>query len=270
MNKGLAIFLAVIGLAATCAFGSNLASDNAANSVYSGGWQNGMNGGYGFGAWTQSVYSANGGVGYFYVNSYVNNPACGGPGIDTGSPGGSWGLSVSNVNSGTTFAERPFTGGPMTIGQTFQISLQNGFVDGGAVGIDLRDTTGISSYNSGELLSLYFSGGWHIYDGNGNPNLLGYDTHGFIVDFTVTGANTYSLTMTNLDPSASQSITVTGTLETQGGGEGVDSVALYSQQSKGDAYHNMYFNSMEIVPEPSTVLMVFLGMLLPFFIRRRK
>ena len=270
MKKLRVVLLAGV-LSAGSALGSNLASDNAGDAVYAGGWNNGMNGGYGFGAWTQSVYTAGGGVGYFYVNSYVNNPVCGAPGIDTS--GASWGLSVANTASGSTFAMRPFTGGPLSIGQTFQIDLQNGYVDGGAVGIDLRDTTSMSAYNAGELLSLYFSGGWHIYDGNGNPNLLSYDTDGFIVDFTVTGANTYSLTMTNLDPSASpgnQSITVTGTLETQAGGEGVDSVALGSQQNTTDSYHNMYFNSMEIIPEPSTIVLVCLGMLGVLAIRHRR
>ena len=100
----------ILGLAgafvAGSALASNLASDNAGNAVYSGGWNNGMNGGYGFGSWAQQVDA---GAGYFYVNSYVNNPATIAPGIDTSAV--SWGLSASVPPSATAFAMRPFTGG---------------------------------------------------------------------------------------------------------------------------------------------------------------
>lgn len=260
----------ILGVAGAFVAGSalaaNLASDDAGNAVYGGGWNTGMNGGFGFGSWAQQVPE---GVGYFYVNSYTANPATVGPGIDTA--GVSWGLSVSNSTSASTFAMRPFTGGSLSVGQTFEISLQNGYVDGGSVGIDLRDGTSMDAYNTGERLSLYFSGGWHIYDGNTNPNLLSYDTGGFKVDFTLTSANTYSLTMINLDPNAgsgNQSITVTGTL----GGTadaGIDSVTLYSQQNTTDAYHNMYFNSMAIIPEPSSIALVGVG-LLGLLLRRRR
>jgi hypothetical protein len=249
------------------ALASNVASDNAGNAVYSGGWNGGMNGGSGFGSWAQQVDA---GAGYFYVNSYVNNPATIAPGIDTSSV--SWGLSASVPASATAFAMRPFTGGSLSIGQTFEISLQNGYVDGGAVGIDLRNGTSMTDYNAGERLSLYFSGGWHIYDGNTNPNLLSYDTGGFKVDFTLTSANTYSLTMTNLDPSAAvdnRSITVTGTLAGTAGA-GIDSVTLYSQQNTTDAYHNMYFNSMSIIPEPASDALVCMGLLGLLLMRRRK
>jgi len=249
------------------ALASNLASDNAGNAVYGGGWNAGMNGGYGFGDWAQQVPA---GVGYFYVNSYTANPATVAPGIDTA--GVSWGLSASNATSTSAFAMRPFTGGSLSIGQTFEISLQNGYVDGGAVGIDLRNGTSTDAYNTGERLSLYFAGGWHIYDGHTNPSLLSYDTGGFTVDFTLTSANTYSLTMVNLDPNApvnNQSITVTGTL----GGtadSGIDSVTLYSQQNTTDSYHNMYFNSLSIVPEPTSIALASVGLFGLLWMRRRK
>ena len=254
-------------LVAGSVLAANLASDNAGNAVYSGGWNNGMNGGYGFGSWTQQVDA---GVAYFYVNSYSSNPATVAPGIDTS--GVSWGLSAANNSSAAAFAVRPFTGGSLSIGQTFEISLQNGYVDGGAVGFDLRTGDSMSDYNSGERLSLYYSGGWHIYDGNGNPSLLSYDTGGFTVDFTLTSANTYSLTMTNLDPNAganNRSITVTGTL-TGAVDSGIDSVALYSQQNTADSYHNMYFNSLSIIPEPATGALVGVSLLGLLLMRRRK
>ena len=167
---------------------------------------------------------------------------------------------------------RPFTGGSLAIGQTFQIYLQNGFVDGGAVGIDLRNGTSMTAYNTGERLSLYYSGGWHIFDNHQNPNLLSYDTGGFRVDFTLTGANAYRLTMSNLNPLAALgniSITVTGTLAGTSN-SGIDSVTLYSQQNKADAYHNMYFNSIAIIPEPSAMLLACLGVLGVLLVRRFK
>lgn len=246
---------------------SNLASDNAGNAVYGGGWTTGMNGGSGFGAWSQQVDA---GAGYFYVNSYVNNPSTIAPGIDTSSV--SWGLSASVPASATAFAMRPFTGGSLSIGQTFEISLQNGYVDGGAVGIDLRNGTSMTDYNDGERLSLYFAGGWHVYDGHSNPSLLNYDTGGFTVDFTLTGANTYSLTMTNLDPNAAadnRSITVIGTLAGTTDA-GIDSVTLYSQQNTTDSYHNMYFNSMSVIPEPTSDALVCAGLFGLLLMRRRK
>ena len=88
--------------------------------------------------------------------------------------------------------------------------------------------------------------------------MLSYDTGGFKVDFTLTSANAYSLTMTNLDPNAAvdnRSITVAGTLAGTSDA-GIDSVTLYSQQNTTDAYHNMYFNNMVIIPEPASDALV--------------
>ena len=265
--KKLWILSLVGAFVAGSALASNLASDNAGNAVYSGGWLNGMNGGSGFGNWAQQVDA---GAGYFYVNSDTANPVTVAPGIDTS--GVSWGLSASTPTSASAFAMRPFTGGSLSIGQTFEISLQNGYVDGGSVGIDLRSGTSMSDYNTGERLSLYYSGGWHIYDNNTNPSLLSYDTGGFKVDFTLTSANAYSLTMTNLDPNAAadnRSITVAGTLAGTSDA-GIDSVTLYSQQNTTDAYHNMYFNSMAIIPEPASDALVCVGLFGLLLMRRRK
>ena len=66
-----------------------------------------------------------------------------------------------------------------------------------------------------------------------------------------------------------RSVTVTGTLACTADA-GIDSVTLYSQQNTTDAYHNMYFNSMAIIPEPASDALVCGGLFGLLLMRRRK
>src|SRR5437870_13229443 len=84
-------------LSVASAHASSLASDNAAAAVYSGGGNfNGLNGGIGFGAWTNTPTANSGVAGSFVATSTAN--AGGSLGIDTS--GVSWGFYGNSGNTG--------------------------------------------------------------------------------------------------------------------------------------------------------------------------
>lgn len=121
-----------LGTAPTVIPGTVPATDAASNTIYAANWTNGMNGGFGFGAWQLSAGASGG---HFTWTSTAN--AGGGGGIDTG--GRAWGLWSS---SGVTEAVRPLTGGLAT-GQVFRVAFDNGWVaNGKSAGLGIRNAAG--------------------------------------------------------------------------------------------------------------------------------
>ncbi|MGO9245862.1 MAG: hypothetical protein ACLQDC_13965 [Verrucomicrobiia bacterium] len=257
MKRDCLVITAIIMLA-TAARAANVAFDSAADPAYSGGWSS-TNGGYGFTAWTLVPLPC-ASNGYFYVNDAVNGCNHTAPGIDTS--GVAWGMSsdtnslfcsTNDVPQVGAVAYRGFTGGRLSVGQTFEIYVQHGSVDGG-LGIEFRTSTDMSSHSGGERLNLYRSPNtdWLIWDQaaamtNGAVDTgMPWDTAGYKVDFTLTGVDTYSLTISNLDPSTSvASVTTTGTLN-GASGAGLDSVALFTESPFSYCYQNLYWNSMSV------------------------
>ena len=220
---------------------SNPASDNAGNYT-AGFWATGTNWGSGFAAWT--LTSSGGG------GSYI-----GGTGQNNAGP--SFGL-FGNA-SGVSSADRPFTGGPLTAGQTFSIDLGNSLHinTGGDVGLNLT-AAGTPEF------TLKFTGGqstWALNDGGTDFNI----SQGFAANtdllftFTYNGGSSYSYTFGS---AAGNNFTASGTIS------GIDGVRLFSNnQGAGD---NLGFNNLAIIPEPSTVALVGIGLLGACFVRRRK
>jgi hypothetical protein len=243
---------------------ANLASDNAADAVYSGGGNyNGLNGGTGFGAWINTP--ANSSVaGSFVFTSTAN--AGGSLSIDTS--GNAWGLYANSGN--VSDAVRPFTGGALTIGQTVTINLDQGYEDTGAtVGIGLQN----SSFDN--LMEVYYIGGdsvnsWKKNDAAGQSDLspnVPFSGDGFHLEITLATATTYTGVLTSNDGG---SATFSGTLISPLGGQDITQVRLFNANSGMGDNANFYGNSLAIVPEPSTVVLVGLGMLGVLALRRRK
>ncbi len=243
--KRLSVLLAAIVLGTAGAFAANQATDNASDPVYGDGWTTGDNGGSGFGAWT--LNSSDGG-------SYIGGTGQGDP---------SFGLFSFNSDPNTSFAaaDRSFTGGPLSPGQTFSLDIghtayQNA---GGVSGINLLDGTTVVF----TLKSVSGGSDWLLNDGASDFSAGQADATGqsFHFTFTYNGGNSYSYTLgsgsgTNFTASSNLS-NITGFRlfdAAHGGGE------------------NAGFNNLAVVPEPSSYALLAGPLLLGawFFVRRRR
>ena len=186
-------------------------SDDASQSAYSGGWTNGADGGSGFGAWVLTP-SPNNGNGGFFIGDSRNNGAA----VDSNSDGDinttgnkAWGVYA---NSGTTADAVRAIDAPLIVGQIFKLDFDNGFIDGGgnpgAVGFGLQTSGGQNRFE------FYFKGGNANYFINDNRGLdqnsgVTFTDEGLHIEFQLTGADTYSITVTRKVNGASTTITNT-------------------------------------------------------------
>lgn len=242
--------------------GSNLASDDASDSIYSGpptAWTNGMNGGSGFGPWN---LNAVGSAGFFVWSSTEN-----GNGLDDGIFGGvandsdidtvswtnvSWGM-YATIGSFAS-ASRMFTGSTSYLepGQSFSVNFDNGYIDpGGRFSLNLIDASLIP------VLSISFFGGGSFYsiqDNNGSfMSPMTFGDEGFNLTVTIgSTATDYTASLTRFDGS---NYTWTGTFAAPAEGF---SVTLENLGIGGPSY-NFYINSMQIVPEPATISLAMLA-----------
>jgi hypothetical protein len=86
--------IAILGALALAnfAWGANLASDDASDPAYSGGWTNGSNGGSGFGPWQLTTIG-------FIAGHFIGNSIQNADGSDNGNINGT--ASDSDINTGT-------------------------------------------------------------------------------------------------------------------------------------------------------------------------
>lgn len=234
-----------------------VASDNASDPAYSDGWQQGDDGGTGWGGgWTINPNPNTGNAGVFVFTSTQN-----GDGLDNSTFGGvtgdgdidsiggnAWGMYGNG--GGVSEAFRPFNGA-LSINQTFQIDMDNGFIDSGGgqtVGMAMRDN------NGNNRLEIYFQGGdanYTVNDGTEHDSLVGYGDEGMQILFLLTGTDSYMVTLTHRDGATN---TLSGTL---GGvaGEGITNVRLFNANAGDGSSNNLYFNNMSIntVPEPGSI-----------------
>lgn len=263
-----AAFVAAGALGAAAASASYHANDTASDPAYNSGWTSGSNGGYGFQAWTlDGPGDSNGSHGGFFIGDSTAN---GGGG--SGNPGSSGGINTTGAksfgmyaNSGQTVdAIRLFDGGGLATTDTLSFAMDNGYVaNSGTVGISLRA-------GSTNRLEFYFKGGdadYTINDASGaHSSGIGYTDGGLTVSFTPTSASTYSLTVT---PNGGSPTTFTGTLLGSPTSTDVDTFRAFDSDSENGTAGNFYVNSLNIVPEPTSLAM--LGMLSAgMLVRRRK
>jgi hypothetical protein len=239
-------------------FASNLASDDASN--YSGGWTNGSNGGTGFGIWS---FGNSGVAGQFTGNSTGNAGGASG-GINTS--GTAWGMFANS--GGLASVVRPFTGGALSLGQSVVVDFDNGFIDTGAtVGLSLQTSGGANR------IEFYFVGGDSSYTINNGSALgtgIGFTGDGLRLTFTLTGANSMNLTVGSLNGSNGGTNSVFTGLSLNGGvGTDIERIRFFNANAGSGSNNDAFYNNLQIIPEPSTVVMVGLGLLGAWFIRRR-
>ena len=177
-----------------------LAYDDASQSGYAAGFNNGSNGGTGFDAWQ---LSSSGTSGFFIGDSTQNGcvndglgncPPCG-PGINVFNTAfGMWANS-----SATARAIRPFHAGAMSPGQYLSLDFDNGCLDGTGTraGFALETSSGEARFE------FFFNAGdtvYRIHDASGTSvsTGVGFTQRGLHVVFTLTGPNSYNLTITRL------------------------------------------------------------------------
>ena len=261
MIKKLVIGLSAAALIATV-HAASTASDNASNPPYGGshGWNAGDNGGTGFGAWSTVTQG--------FIGSSTSNGTSPSGGIDTG--GVSFGLFSNTGAQGTAEASRPFTGN-MTVGQTFNLAFDNGFVgNGGTVGFGLMSGTT-------PRFEYFFVGGNNNYTVSGSTGQT--TTHGFTADgmqtaFTLTGTDTFKFTI-SFNSGTPTTETFTGTLKGTAG-TAITGFRLFdSDPNQAPAGSDAFYNSptlVNAVPEPSMLSLLAGPTLLAgyFFLRRRR
>ena len=241
----LAVGATVTPLPGASARAAVLAFDDASHPAYNAGWTSGTNGGSGFGPWTL-VPTQNSNTGGFFVGSSANNGDGGGqaaPATDIDVAGESWGV-YSNTGS-ISEARRPFTGA-LSVGQRLRFGFDNGWIDDG--GTIMFMLTGAE-----DRLSFRFEGGRQNYqlDDNSGPIDTGvpFTDEGMLVDFLLTGADTYTLTVT---PAGSAPKVFSGTLMGTAG-TGIEQIEFLNGNAGSFGQRDFFINSLAIVPEPGAI-----------------
>jgi hypothetical protein len=272
-----------VGAIVSSALAAVPASDNADEATYSSGWNNGQNGGSGFQPWVFSNFADSGATGGFPAASNADLNAI-------KSPNRAWGTFSNQGFSPRSAFYRPFSSGPGSSSdalvnlQTLTVFMENGGIQSAEpawVGVGLRSGTGIAEPFSGGGIPNFasplnpflfgFRGGqttYHIFDAGGDFDTgIGFVNSGLKVEFQLLdqSSGAYQLKVTTLFNSAvstfnrSVGATAGSTLNTLGlfnynAGRDTDANTAFGQ--------NAYFNSISIVPAPSSIALLGLGGLL--------
>jgi len=230
--------------------------DNSAN--YGLNWNSGSGEGVGFGVWSVYYnYHGEGFSGYGAVDAGVNV---------TASDGSVWKLYAidfnGNLQQEEATAYRRLTNPLSVAGDAFSMSFENsgGIGNPGQVGFSLRNgningpnsTTqdGSNNRNAHARLEVYSTGGaanLTVVDASGANEIpgVGFTTEGYDANVTLTGPNTYSLSITRYNGLGTfdAPAVVTGTLAGSGP---IDSFAMYSWKNSTDSGLNgdAYFNNL--------------------------
>ena len=234
MKKLLVAVVASIAVSSG-ALAANNASDNASTANYPGGiWTTGSNGGSGFGSWTLTSTPAGGSAG-----SYIGGTAIGNP---------SFGIYSSGNNAATMLALRPFTGGGLTAGQSFSVTIGNTVTieNPGQIGLSLMS-------GSSARWTLKFVGGganWLLNDGGsdfGAGQAYAASTP-LTLTFTYNGGSSYSYTFgTGIGNNFTAGADISN----------LDGVQFFSTNQ--GINQNMGINNLSVVPEPSTYALLALS-----------
>ena len=234
MKKFLSAAVLIVVLSSG-ALAANNASDNASTANYpSGTWTTGSNGGSGFGNWTLTSTPAGG-----FSGSYIGGTAIGDP---------AFGIFSGGNAAATMTALRPFTGGGLTAGQSFGVTIGNTLTIGNPGNIGLSLMSGGSA-----RWTLKFVGGganWLLNDGGSDFSSGQAYAANTPLSFTFTynGGSSYSYTFgtgsgNNFLASADIS--------------NLDGVQFFSVNQGND--QNMGINNLSVVPEPSTYALLALS-----------
>jgi hypothetical protein len=233
--------------------GSTNALDDANDPAYAGGWSSGNNGGYGFGAWS---YSADPNSGAFIGSSTENGGGDPGHDGDIDLAGKAWGLFA---NSGAILNINRDFNGPLAIGDTLQLDMDNGYVDSdGYVGFNLVGPMG--AHGRPTLFTLQFQGGTSNYkiSAGGSPadTGIGFTDSGLHFDLAVVdaGGGVGALNVHVAGKAASDGAAFDkhfNGLPISGGDGTIQGIQLFNQTAGSNSDHNLFFNNLKITGAPA-------------------
>jgi hypothetical protein len=230
--------------------------DQASDTTYNSGWNNGTDGGTAgtFGAWTLTTEGVNSG---HFIGSSIT---VGSPGADINSSGESFGMFGHSGQGSEAF--RDFAGNTLAVGQTFSFDMAVNFRNG-QKGVDIRNSLDVRIFNfnignlgSGDAYTVQFAA-----TGNGSIGNTYSANTAFNLSFTQTSLTGGTWTITRSGGvSDSDSGTYTGVIE---------NFKFYNDSTDGSASaNNLFFNNLTVIPEPASALLGSLGVLL--LLRRRR
>jgi hypothetical protein len=201
----------------------------ASNVAYDDGFQNGDNGGTGFGAWSISTVGTSAG-------QYIASSTSDGFG-DINTSGESFGLYADNGTSGV-YCSRSLNKN-LPVGKAFSIILATKWRDGNR-GVNIFDSTGtflinfkVDAANGGK----YFWNGSQLPEGSGQIGEYS-DTARWKVVGKQTGASSIEFTLERLDKSITSSVVPkTGVIR---------SFQVFNEFENTSSNNNLYFNSMVV------------------------
>lgn len=193
--------------------------------------------GTGWGSGNDWQLTASGGnSGFFVADSSANGSGSSGN-INTSAK--AWGMYA---NSGDTASAVRAFGSSMSVGQTFKLDMDNGFIDSGStVGFGLRNASGENVWE------FYFVGGASSYTINAGsvsptPNIP-FTADGLRVEVTLTSSTTYSAKVTT---NGVLEGTYTGNLLSPGGGQAITQARLFNANAGSGSSKDAYFNSITL------------------------
>ncbi|NNC82399.1 MAG: T9SS type A sorting domain-containing protein [Flavobacteriales bacterium] len=227
-------------------FGSNCGTEVTNTRTYENDWQRGDGNNGFFGNWELNVTSGDENENGHFIGDSTTN----GDGDNTGD--GDLGNNVISVyanNGNTASAVLPFTQS-MSTGSSFSIQMDNGGIDpGGTVGFGLQNAS------DENLWEFYFLGGDASYTVNasGGPSAttLPYTDEGLSVDISMTGPNTFDVTVTLFDGGATW--TGSSTLINPPGGQIPSQLRVFNYNAGAGTPNDTYFNYITLCHGPGTI-----------------
>ncbi len=219
-----------------------IASDNAADPVYTGGNIHGLNGGFGFSPWNCSPTTNSGSAGNFQFTSSQNGSGTSG---DIDSSGKAWGHYANSGNISTL--QRPIAVSMSGV-RTVTVDWDNGWVDNGSTVL-----VKIGSYAFG------FTGGqanyWFDIGMGAQDTGLPFTADGIHLKLVLNGTGGYNF---SASPNNSTSVWATANFS----GAQIPTYIISSNANAGfNASNNVYLNNLKIVaPEPSAVIAILTGL----------
>lgn len=213
----------------------------------------------GFTGWTENNSTGDGGQAGRFLGAS-------GTGMDTNSV--SWG---QYANSAQTSSSTFNFGGVLGVGNSVEISVSIGYIDnGGTVGFGLQNGSSVNRFET------YYIGGstdaWKINDAGGQEDITGVTT-------TYTSAawheSNYLTFLFTQGASDTYSVSVNGTPITNSGltlaASDIEQIRIFNFNAGSGSDFNQYFNTLTVVPEPSTYAgLLGIGVLTLAAVRRRR